>query len=205
MDKQLPTLYYVHDPMCSWCWGFRDEWQKLQLELTGKVNIEYVLGGLAPDTDQLMPEGLQQTIKDTWKRIQQEIPGVKFNFDFWKLNQPRRSTYPACRAIIAARKQQPESAQKMLLAIQKAYYLQAKNPSDIDVLISLADAIGLDTTLFATDINTQSCQKDLLKEINFCRDIHVHSFPSLVLEKAGEQVLLEIDYNNFQNILKQII
>jgi putative protein-disulfide isomerase len=113
MKKQRPILYYVHDPMCSWCWGFREEWQKLQAELTGIVNIEYVLGGLAPDTDQLMPIAMQQTIEDTWKKIQQEISGVNFNFDFWKLNKPKRSTYPACRAIIAARKQQPEAATKM--------------------------------------------------------------------------------------------
>ena len=204
MDKQLPTLYYVHDPMCSWCWGFREQWHKLQIALTDKVNIEYVLGGLAPDTNQLMPMGMQKTIKETWQKIQQEIPGVNFNFDFWKLNQPRRSTYPACRAIIAARKQQPESALKMLLAIQQAYYLQAKNPSDIDVLISLAEKIGLNAVLFASEINAASCQDVLLKEIYFCREIHVHSFPSLVFEKDGVQRLLEIDYNNFQNILKQI-
>jgi len=204
MDKQLPTLYYVHDPMCSWCWGFREQWHKLQIALTDKVNIEYVLGGLAPDTNQLMPMGMQKTIKETWQKIQQEIPGVNFNFDFWKLNQPRRSTYPACRAIIAARKQQPESALKMLLAIQQAYYLQAKNPSDIDVLISLAEKIGLNAVLFASEINAASCQDVLLKEIYFCREIHVHSFPSLVFEKDAVQRLLEIDYNNFQNILKQI-
>jgi len=204
MDKQLPTLYYVHDPMCSWCWGFREQWHKLQIALTDKVNIEYVLGGLAPDTNQLMPMGMQKTIKETWQKIQQEIPGVNFNFNFWKLNQPRRSTYPACRAIIAARKQQPESALKMLLAIQQAYYLQAKNPSDIDVLISLAEKIGLNAVLFASEINAASCQDVLLKEIYFCREIHVHSFPSLVFEKDAVQRLLEIDYNNFQNILKQI-
>ncbi|MFT6977114.1 MAG: putative protein-disulfide isomerase, partial [Shewanella psychromarinicola] len=23
------TLYYVHDPMCSWCWGYRPTWDTL--------------------------------------------------------------------------------------------------------------------------------------------------------------------------------
>lgn len=205
MNTAVATLFYVHDPMCSWCWGFRNVWQRLQAEISSKVNIEYVLGGLAPDNDQLMPIAMQQTIEATWKQIQREVPGTDFNFDFWRLNQPRRSTYPACRAVLAARKQHPESADKMLLAIQQAYYLDARNPSDLDVLISLAEAIGLDVTSFSSYIVSETCQHDLLKEINFSRDLHVYSFPSLVLDRDGEQVSLEIDYTNAQNILRQII
>jgi len=205
MEARLPTLYYIHDPMCSWCWGFRDVWQKLQTQLTGKVNVEYILGGLAPDNNQVMPVDMQQTIENTWRRIQHEIPGTLFNFDFWKLNEPKRSTYPACRAIIAARKQQPELAYKMLLAIQQAYYLQAKNPSDIDILIGLAADIGLNTKLFAGDINSDLCQSDLQKEVTFSRDINVYSFPSLVLMREKSHILLELDYINFRNVLNQII
>ncbi len=205
MKATLPTLYYIHDPMCSWCWGFRNVWKKLQTELTGKVNIEYILGGLAPDNNQVMPIEMQQTIENTWRRIQHEIPGTHFNFDFWKLNEPKRSTYPACRAIVAARKQQPELAHKMLLAIQQAYYLQAKNPSDIDILICLAGDIGLNTTVFTADITSELCMNDLLKEITFSRNIDVHSFPSLVLKQEKSHLLLELDYNNFRNILDQII
>jgi putative protein-disulfide isomerase len=204
MRKSLANLYYIHDPMCSWCWGFCNVWQQLQAELTGIVNIKYILGGLAPDSNQAMPAQMRQTIENTWQQIQQEIPGTNFNFDFWTKNEPKRSTYPACRAIIAARKQQTETAEKMLLAIQQAYYLYAKNPSDIDVLVSLAEKTGLDKTLFLSDINAEWCQKALLKEINFCREIGVYSFPSLVLETEKTRVLLNIDYNDFRPMFDQI-
>jgi len=200
----LATLYYVHDPMCSWCWGFRETWQSLQTALNSDIKITYILGGLAADTEQTMPLNMQKIIETTWRHIQQEIPGVKFNFDFWALNQPKRSTYLACRAIIAARKQQPDSAFRMLLAIQQAYYLQAKNPSNVELLVSLAGDIGLDVLLFESDINSEWCRNDLSKEIAFCQDIGVYSFPSLILYKDGDYKLLEIDYNNYRNILNQI-
>jgi putative protein-disulfide isomerase len=55
---------------------------------------------------------------------------------------PRRSTYAACRAVIAARRQNPGYEEKMILAIQQAYYLEARNPADSHTLIELASEIG---------------------------------------------------------------
>lgn len=200
-----PTLYYVHDPMCSWCWGFRPVWKQVQQALAGEIDIQYVLGGLAPDTDQPMPETMQHTIQETWKTIQSEIPGTEFNFDFWTRCSPRRSTYPACRAIIACRQQQPQLEEKMLLAIQQAYYLEAENPSELEVLVELADKLGLLKRQFSDDIQSKLCQNALLKEVEFCRNINISNFPSLVLKQGKSYASLDIDYNDSKKILEQIL
>ena len=42
----------------------------------------------------------------------------------------------------------------MTLAIQKAYYMQARNPSDYETLIELAGEIGADKTKFSKDITS---------------------------------------------------
>ena len=117
MKQSLATLYYIHDPMCSWCWGFRPVWDQVQDELQDTVHIQYVLGGLAPDTDQPMPAKMQVSIRSNWQRIQREIPGTEFNYDFWTICQPRRSTYPSCRAVIASKMQQPLLEKELILAI----------------------------------------------------------------------------------------
>ena len=191
--------------MCSWCWGFRPVWTQVQLALADKVDIQYILGGLAPDTDQPMPESMQQTISETWKRIQAEIPGTEFNFDFWSRCSPRRSTYPACRAIIASRMQRPELEGEMLKAIQHAYYLQAKNPSELSVLVSLAEQLGLDTQQFSDDMQSEVCQDVLLKEIELCRDIGVHSFPSLVLKQGISHTSKRLITITVRKLLSQIL
>ncbi len=205
MDRTLPVLYYVHDPMCSWCWGFRPVWTQVQQALNGIVNIQYVLGGLAPDTDQPMPENMQRSIRDSWQKIQQEIPGIEFNYDFWSVCKPRRSTYPACRAVIASKMQLPQAEKEMILAIQQAYYLDAKNPSDDDVLIQLADDIGLNTDTFVSDFKSSTCRNELEREMLLTRNLHVSSFPSLVLSQAGKDTTIHIDYNNSDEIIKQIL
>ena len=152
-------LYYVHDPMCSWCWGFRPNWLKIRTALKNVVEIKYLLGGLAPDSDTPMPESMQRDIAGYWKKVQQHIPGTEFNFDFWERCSPRRSTYPACRAVVAARKQNPDIELDMIEAIQKAYYLNTQNPSDDETLIALAESLELDAKHFADDLNSSEIQQ----------------------------------------------
>jgi len=205
MKERSQTLIYIHDPMCSWCWGFRPVWQQIQQAVAGKLDVRYVLGGLAADTDEPMPEEMRLNVIDNWRRIQREIPGTEFNYDFWSRCSPRRSTYPACRAIIACRMQQPELESEMLLLIQQAYYLLARNPSDLDVLVALAEQLGLDTRQFVDDIQSEVCQNVLLEEIEFCREINISSFPSLVLKQGKSYTSLDIDYNSSTFILSQIL
>ena len=198
------TLYYIHDPMCSWCWGFRKTWLKVIDQVNKDIKINYVLGGLAADTDEPMPEEMQKNIRETWQRIQKEIPDTEFNYEFWSKCNPRRSTYPACRAIIAANNQHTDAASQMLLAIQQAYYLNALNPSDESVLITLAEELGLDKQQFANDLVSAETHKKLLAEFELRRQLKVSGFPSIILQKNDTRIAIELDYNHTDFIVEQI-
>ncbi|MGS0696551.1 DsbA family protein [Shewanella sp. 0m-4] len=200
----LAILYYVYDPMCSWCWGYRQTWLGLQSNLQvdfPELNIEYRLGGLAPDSDEPMPEEMQQFLVQTWSKIALQL-GTAFNFDFWQQCKPRRSTYPACRAALLARESGLEK--EMLLAIQQAYYLEAKNPSDDATLVELANKLGLDSTQFAIALNSDETRAMLEGELNRTRHLPIQGFPSLVLLVNGELYSIEIDYQNNQSSYQQI-
>ncbi|WP_232479503.1 DsbA family protein [Shewanella marisflavi] len=200
-SPDMNKLYYVYDPMCSWCWGFKPTWEKIEQALSGDIEIVYLLGGLAPDSDQPMPIAMQKQIAAYWHKIE-TLLGTEFNHEFWTLNTPRRATYPACRAILAARAQQAEIL--MLNAIQKAYYLQARNPSDNPVLIDLANTLGLDKTKFSADLQHDKTQEALLAEIQFARSIGGNSFPSLFVQTATGITPIPIDYQNAGTCIEQI-
>ena len=201
ITNNITTLYYIHDPMCSWCWGFKPVWQEIRQSLPNDITLKYLLGGLAADSNETMPLGMQQDIAGYWRKIQSHIPNTAFNFDFWEQCEPRRSTYPSCRAVIAARKQQALIELVMIEAIQKAYYLQAKNPSDNDTLIKLAKELGLDEVQFATDLSAPETQIELETEIRFAQEIGAQGFPSMVLEKnlgnnKKHHQLVPLNYND---------
>jgi len=198
------TLYFAHDPMCSWCWAFRPCWQKIVESMPRQIETRRILGGLAADSDEPMPQQMRIYLQQTWRTIQQRVPGTRFNFSFWEECAPKRSTYPACRAVLAAKKQGAEFEEPMIFAIQQAYYLQARNPSEDDLLISLAVEIGLDRARFAADLSAAATHEMLLQEIAFGRSIGVHGFPSLVLHQGDGHRLLEYDYNDPEVVLAQL-
>ena len=198
------TLHYVHDPMCSWCWAFRPTWNRIVQELPDGIRAHRLLGGLAPDSDLPMPVELQNYLQQTWRTVEQRVPGTRFNFAFWEDCHPRRSTYPACRAVISARNQGAQFEGPMILAIQHAYYLHARNPSDDDTLIDLADETGLDRERFANELHSGETRNALMEEITLGQRMGVHGFPSLVLESGGSCQVLPYDYLDPRVVLNQL-
>ena len=201
MSEPAATLYYVHDPMCSWCWAYRPSLLQLRANLPEGVRWQNVLGGLAPDNDEPMPDNLKNMIQGHWKHIQSTI-GTDFNFDFWTQCQPRRDTYKACRAVIAAAQQQAEEV--MIEAIQKAYYLRAMNPSEPCTLADLAADAGLNRERFARDQVSAQTETELRRQLSLRDNLKVRSFPSLVLENGSVRTAIRHDYQDFQPTLNEI-
>ncbi|UPW20712.1 DsbA family protein [Agarivorans sp. TSD2052] len=187
--------------MCSWCWGYQPTLSSLEKKLPKNVQLKYLLGGLAADSSVVMPEDMQQFLQQTWHKISDQL-GTEFNFDFWRLNIPRRSTYPANRAVLAAAKQHAGKA--MISAIQHAYYLQAINPSDDHQLITLSQNLGLDSQQFSRDLTSEELNRQLLEQIHFARSLPIQGFPSLVLEVSGAYHPVGLDYKNAQVSLEHI-
>ena len=191
--------------MCSWCWAFKPTWDNVTSAALGKVKVDYILGGLAPDSNQPMPIETREYVKGNWKRIQGMIPDTRFNYDFWTSCEPRRSTYPACRAVICAKHQNPDFENLIIFGIQKSYYLEAQNHSNDDVLIDIAENLGLDIDKFKLDLKSSQVNKILLNEIKLARSMDMNSMPSLVLQINGALKRINIDYLDANYIIKQII
>ena len=184
--------------MCSWCWGFRSSWDNLQKALPPAINVVNVVGGLAPDSAEPMPLEQQKTIAGYWTEVSKRT-GAELNFDFWKNCKPRRSTYPACRAVLAARIQNAEQA--MIDAIQHAYYLRAMNPSDNSTLIKLASELALDVAQFSNDLVSVEIANELERNFLLRRNLNVRSFPSLVLAQGETHTPIDIDYKSYLPML----
>jgi putative protein-disulfide isomerase len=202
---QAPArLYFVHDPMCSWCWAFRPTMARLAAQLPPRATLVRLLGGLAADSEEPMPAELRSYLQETWRRIQVRVPGTRFNFEFWNRCTPRRSTWPACRAVIAARRLDPAAEDRVIAAIQQAYYLEARNPSERTVLAELAKETGLDPQAFGALLEDPATAAALQSEIARGRAMGADSFPSLRLELGQATYPIDIDYNDSAPMLRAI-
>lgn len=189
---------YILDPMCSWCYAFAPSWRVLCDTLDASTTVRYVMGGLAPDSDMPMPESMRRAIANTWHVIEQRA-AVTFNHDYWRTNTPFRSTYPACRAAIAAEKLRPGSLPHMVEAIQKAYYQHASNPSLEMVLLDVAESIGLDRGEFAAVIGSAEVRDAFDTDLKLTRVLGVQGFPTVLVargqaEGVGNHALVSAGY-----------
>jgi putative protein-disulfide isomerase len=196
-------LYYVMDPMCSWCWGFEAIWQRVQQQVSPDLTLRYVLGGLAPDSTIPMPQGMQRSLQHTWRMIG-ERTGAEFNFEFWDVCQPRRATYPACRAVIAAGLQDTAAVPRMMSAIQHAYYLQARNPAETATLVALAGEIGLDSERFADDLPSRAVQTRFQEDLQLTQRLGVQGFPSMLFEDDDQLIWLAAGYTEEAVIMQRL-
>ena len=197
-------LYYAHDPMCSWCWAFRPSLLALFANLPEEIEVVRLLGGLAPDNEASMSEETRLLIQGHWQRIEQQVPKTKFNYDFWVKCEPRRSTYPSCRAVIAARLQGQKFDAEMTFAIQEAYYLNARNPSLGSTLRELSEEMGLDKSKFLLDLKSLETDEILRQEIKQTRSLNLNSFPSLLLEDEEKQQRINPDYLSVDAMLEEV-
>ncbi|WP_258238989.1 DsbA family protein [Arcobacter sp. F155] len=198
----MMKLIYVMDPMCAWCYAFTKELEEF-LQKHPSFELEYIMGGLAPDNDTPMDENMKKTISSYWVDIEKKTK-VTFNHDYWKENTPYRSTYPACRAVITAETLQAKSSAKMVKSIQSAYYKEAKNPSLKETLVKCANSIGLDETKFIQTFDSKKIEETFQEHLRTSYKLQVRGFPALFyINEKNEAYPLTFGFTTASNLESQ--
>ena len=203
-DGRDATLIYVADPMCSWCWGFAPVLEEVCAALPA-AGFELVLGGLAPDDDAPMDEATRRYVQGAWDAVEART-GARFNRDFWTRCAPRRSTWPACRAVLVAEELAPGSGGALFRALQRAYYLEARNPSEPDTLRAVFGEVvaGADLEAFAAALDGEPARAELTRHLRRRDELGAPSFPTLLLAREGGVHLLARGYAPAPAVLERL-
>ena len=113
------ALWYVADPMCSWCWGFSPVLESIRQEYRDRLTIKLVMGGLRPgSTEPITPEKRAEILHH-WHNVQQ-MTGQPFKFEGALPEGFIYDTEPACRAVVSASFIDSSRTFPLLAAIQRA-------------------------------------------------------------------------------------
>lgn len=185
----MPTLIYIADPMCSWCYGFGPE---LSAVLNGlpEMKLEVVVGGLRAHNTAVMDETLKATLLAHWRHVE-EATGLPFSNDALAHEGFVYNTEPACRAVVAARLFAPSTPLPVFNAIQNAFYARALDVTRGDVLArvastALAEAgIVIDPARFQEVWASPEAITATLADFAQTQRWGVTGFPTLVLERGA--------------------
>jgi putative protein-disulfide isomerase len=203
-------LIYVADPMCSWCYGFGKEMTELKAMHPG-LQLDIVLGGLrAGGTELLTKEGKQFRLMH-WARVE-AASGLPFNREaFMALENFVYDTEPVCRAVVTARRLQPNAdVLAVFRALQNAFYAEGRNTTDGKVLSEVGAAAlrkqGFEVSeeAFFAEFSDAATIAEARNDFVKARRLGVNSFPALLLDTGKEIVEVSPGYAHAQQVDQQL-
>ena len=197
---ELPRLYYFADPMCSWCYGFAPVMDKLRKAFGAQFDIRLVMGGLRPGKlAEPMTPARARLMRQHWREVA-KMTGQPFEDDIFKRDDFVYDTEPAAKAVIVMERLAPEHAYDYYHEIQRAFYAHSQDITSPEVLANFARRFDVSATDFATAFASEEAHKETWGQFTFSASLGVKGFPALVLEEAGQYMLLLRGWQPFEEI-----
>jgi putative protein-disulfide isomerase len=180
------NLIYVADPMCSWCYGFGTTLDALLAEPgdAAPLQLAIVMGGLRPFTTESLEPSRAEEIAGHWRHVA-EATGQPFS-------EPGRTalqapgfvydTEPASRAVVTVRSLAPKLTWRFLKAVQRAFYADARDVTQADVLADVAEGVGLARADFAHAFASEPMRAATLRDFSQAQEWGIRGFPALLAE-----------------------
>ena len=191
-------LIYVGDPMCSWCYGFAPQLDKLVQQYKGEMEIELVTGGLRPYNQQSISE-LKDFLTNHWQEVNKRTQQA-FSYDILDRADLKYDTEPACRAVVVVRHMDSKKEFDFFKIIQKAFYFENKNLGAVESYYPALDKLGLDKEVFALQFNSEEYKKLVQKDFERAGNLGVRGFPSVLLETNGKVIVLSRGYTTAEKL-----
>lgn len=203
-----PTLIYIGDPMCSWCYGFSEELEEIVAHFDEDVAFEIVQGGLRPYNTETMAD-LGDFLKHHWEDVN-KASGQPFSYDILSDTKITYDTEPPCRANVVVRKMMPEKALAFFKATQVAFYVDNKNMHLSESYSKILKSLEIDEIEFNRLFHSPEMKEAVKRDFERAAKLGVRSFPTLILQKDGQHHLIvngyaksEVLIQSIQNIIKK--
>lgn len=200
-----PHLFYIADPMCSWCWGFSPVIQAIRQRYAGTLPIRLMMGGLRPQTTKSMDEAAKQKTRSHWEHVQ-AASGQPFDFAFFEREDFVYDTDPAARAVVMVRRSGMERALDYLALTQAAFYADGRDVTDEAVLADLAVQVGLDRGGFIEAFRSEDAKQETWRDYGISQQAGITGFPTLIAGdgKSNQYVAVSQGYQPADRVLPLI-
>lgn len=186
-------LWYIADPMCSWCWGFAPIVKAIRLNYSENFKIKLVMGGLRPGTKLAMASEQRAEILSHWKAVNRKT-GQPFSFEGAMPEGFIYDTEPSCRGVVAMALINPELSFSLLESIQFSFYVEQKDVTNPKILAQLADKIGVDMDSFLQVFESDEAKNKVSIHFNKVHRWGVNSFPTVAVQNATGYSILNKGY-----------
>ncbi|MBT2340061.1 MULTISPECIES: DsbA family protein [Pseudomonas] len=187
----MPTLHYLYDPLCGWCYGAKPLVQAAQALLPVIAHGGGMMTGA--NRQQVSPQ-LRNYVMPHDRRIA-EYTGQPFGEAYFEgLLRDGSAVFdsaPPTAAILAA-EQLGGHGLELLGRLQTAHYVEGRRIADESVLLELAQSIGLPAQAFESALHGVDVQGHIKASRTLLAQVGGQGFPTFALEQDGRFTLIDI-------------
>lgn len=195
-DAPIRRVLYFADPMCSWCWGFAPVIWDIHAMIGDWAPIGLILGGLRTGTRQPMRDKDKAAIRHHWEAVHEET-GQPFAFSFFDREDFVYDTEPACRAVVAVRNLRPDRSLDYLEAVQRAFYAEDRDVTQVETLADIAGNFGVPAETLTRAFSDPSLAAATHADFALTQSAGISGFPTIILQQDDEVAPLAMGYQPF--------
>ena len=197
-DYPIPHLVHVADPMCSWCYAFGPQLDRILDD--SQLPVRLVMGGLYVGRRVLpLDADLRRYLGETWTRVS-DMSGRPVARDLLEWDSWAYDTELACRAVVAVREAHPDRALEFFDRVQRAFYAENLDTTDPEVLADLGADLGVDATTLLSDELASATLADFAE----AGQMDAKGFPTLLLHTGTELITVAAGYLKADQVLRSI-
>lgn len=197
-----PTLLYIADPMCSWCYGFVPELNKVLENLEDKIQLKLVMGGLRPYNTEIISE-MKDFLQEHWQHVH-EASDQEFNFEILDSDELIYDTEPPSRATVVIRNMQPESEYSFFKDAQSAFYAENKNLGKAESYFAILDKYDIDKTRFKDLLNTEEMKTQVKDDFFLAQQLGIRGFPALLVHMNEQFFMISNGYEKAEVLIDRL-
>lgn len=191
--KKIIDIDYYSDVLCVWAWIAQPRLEELERQWENRISIRHHFVDIFGDCEKKIPSRWGE--EDGYEKFALHVKQSATPFDtavihedIWMASRPRSSAqaHLVLRAadLVAGAKPMCD----LTLRIRRAFFAEARDVSDLDILLELASEEGIDAGKIQQQLKDGSAIAALTSDLKKAADQGVRGSPTWVLNE-GRQVI----------------
>lgn len=212
-----PTVYYIYDAYCGWCYGFSPVIKKLYDEYKHSLAFDVLSGGMILPEKPSHISVTAEFIKEAYPKVE-EMTGIKFGRDFlWHINNPNDSDWyldseKSAIALCIFKEIYPERSVEFAVDLEYALNYEGRDLCDDEAYRHLLAKYEIDEADFYANLKDETYKELAYYEFDLVKQLGINGFPCVLLQ-VGETKFYAlangfVDYETLkerlENVLKEV-
>lgn len=201
-----PTLVYIFDPLCGWCYSFDIVMEQIHQKYKGKLDFVVIPGGMVTGKRVKPISEVSEDILESIPHLE-KTTGAKFGSAYLKMLEEGTELSDSERpswAMNAFKSLDVEDEFTYAYLLQKALFWEGNSLNQDSTYVKLATKFGIEGNKFLSVMYSDSIKAMTNLGFKQVEETGIHGFPAVLMRKGKEVVLIAEGYEKWEKLDKKI-